>query len=246
MRAGWHSGSKRLILFDIDGTLVMTGGAGGRAVARACAALFPLDGDGSHVERVPLAGRTDWWIFAEYARCHGVEIDAAGLERLREVYLQHLVREIQEASAGQRVLPGVRPLLDRLSAHDQVRLGLLTGNVADGARIKLEHFGLWRYFVAGGFGDSAWDRTAVFDAALAAVYASCGLRFDPDDVVVVGDTPLDVAVAVETGARSVAVATGTYSAESLWDAGADEVLEDLGDLSAVLRALRVEDPPPTR
>lgn len=196
--------------------------------------------DRGHVEGVSLAGRTDRWIFAESARRHGVEIDDLGVARLREAYLQHLVREIQEVGSGQRVLPGVRALLDRLSAHDDVCLGLLTGNVADGARIKLEHFDLWRYFVAGGFGDVAWDRTAVFDAALGAVSATCGVTFDPANVVVVGDTPLDVAVAVETGARSVAVATGTYSAESLWDAGADEVLEDLGDLSAAMRALGVD------
>lgn len=237
---------KRLLLFDIDGTLIITGGAGGRAVARACAALFPLEADGSAYEGVPLAGRTDRWIFAEYARRHGVEIDAADLARMREAYLQHLAREIHEPSSGKRVLPGVRALLERLSGHDEVCLGLLTGNVADGARIKLEHFDLWRYFVAGGFGDSALDRTAVFNAALAAVSATCGARFDPEDVVVVGDTPLDVAVAVETGARSVAVTTGTYSAESLWAAGADEVLENLGDLSAALRALRIADPPQTR
>jgi phosphoglycolate phosphatase-like HAD superfamily hydrolase len=133
-----------------------------------------------------------------------------------------------------------------LGGHDEVCLGLLTGNVEDGARIKLEHFDLWRYFVAGGFGDAALDRKAVFDAALAAVSDTCGVAFHPEEVVVVGDTPLDVAVAVETGARAVAVATGTYSVEALWDAGADEVLEDLSDLDSVLRALCVADPPPTR
>lgn len=234
------------MLFDVDGTLIMTGGAGGRAVARACASMFPPELDGDRFEGVPLAGRTDRWIFAEYARRHGVEIDGAGLARLREAYLQHLIREIQEEGSGRRVLPGVRTLLERLSGRDEVCLGLLTGNVADGARIKLEHFDLWRYFVAGGFGDSALDRTTVFHAALAAVAATSGVSFDPEDVVVVGDTPLDVAVAVETGAWSVAVATGTYSAEALWDAGADEVLEDLGDLSAALRALRIADPLPSR
>ncbi|MBM3772742.1 MAG: HAD family hydrolase [Acidimicrobiia bacterium] len=233
------------MLFDIDGTLIMTGGAGSRAVAGACNALFPVEGNGSRFDDVPLAGRTDRWIFAEYARRRGVDIDDVGLARLRAVYLEHLIREIREPSPSKRVLPGVRALLNRLSGHDEVCLGLLTGNVADGAQIKLEHFDLWRYFVAGGFGDAALDRTAMFTAALKAVFAICGVEFAPEDVVVVGDTPLDVAVAVETGARSVAVATGTHSAESLWDAGADEVLADLGDLNAALRALQVPDTSPT-
>lgn len=236
----------RLVLFDIDGTLITTGGAGGRAVARACADVFAVDaGVGHRLDGVPLAGRTDRWIFAEFARRHNVEIDPAGLARLREAYLAHLACEIREPSPDKRVLAGVRALLDRLSDHDDVYLGLLTGNMAEGARIKLEHFDLWRYFVAGGFGDTALDRTAVFEAAMAAVRSASGVAFASEDVVVVGDTPLDVAVAVETGARSVAVATGTYATESLWDAGADDVLDDLADLSLALRALRLRDSAPS-
>lgn len=217
----------------------MTGGAGGRAVARAFADVFPLSSGEIRLEAVPFAGRSDRWIFAEFARHIGVSVEPSDLARLRVSYLEHLAREIQAPHAGKRVLPGVRTLLERLRDHDDVCLALLTGNVADGARIKLEHFDLWRYFRAGGFGDVSLDRTAVFEAALAAASDTHGVTFAPEDAVVVGDTPLDVAVAVETGARSVAVATGTYSAESLWEAGADEVLPDFDDLAAALRALQL-------
>lgn len=217
----------------------MTGGAGGRAVACAFADVFPLSRCDVRLETVPLAGRTDRWILAEFARQLGVVVEPSDLARLRVSYLEHLAREIGEPNTRKCVLPGVRPLLERLSDRDDVCLALLTGNVADGARIKLEHFDLWRYFRAGGFGDVSLDRTAVFEAAVQAASNAHGVTFPPEDIVVVGDTPLDVAVAVETGARSVAVATGTYSAESLWNAGADEVLPDFGDLMAALRALRV-------
>lgn len=219
-------------------------------MARAFADLFP--GEGVEVVEgaqgvagreprldLPLAGRTDRWIFEELARRAGVSLEHDTLARLRARYLDHLVREIGEPVYAKRILPGVPALLDQLSRHDEVCLGLLTGNAAGGARIKLEHFGLWRYFVAGGFGDAALDRTAVFEAALEAVADASGVRFAAHDVVVVGDTPLDVEVAIVAGARSVAVATGPYAVESLWSAGADEVLADLDDLEAALRALRV-------
>lgn len=224
-----------LVLFDIDGTLVLTGGAGGRAVTRTLADLFTPDA----CQPPPLAGRTDRWIFTEALRSVGVEADAVTLDRVREVYLTHLMREIVVTTSGQRVLPGVHTLLDTLAATPDVSLGLLTGNVAAGARIKLERFGLWRYFAGGGFGDTSLERTALYHDAVAEMQRTTGTTFTPADTVLIGDTPLDIAVALDTGARSVGVATGGYSTEDLRRAGADDVFEDLSDLTHVLKALGV-------
>lgn len=184
-----------------------------------------------------MAGRTDRWIFAELAARHGCSTDPATLARLRDVYLRHLQREIAVDVPGKGVLPGVAPLLEILDARADVQLGLLTGNIAEGARVKLEHFGLWRYFGAGGFGDVALNRSALLQDALASVARVHGVHYRAEETVIVGDTPLDVEVAVHSGARSLAVATGTYTAEALHAAGADAVLTDLSDPTRVLDAL---------
>lgn len=185
-----------------------------------------------------MAGRTDRWIFTEVAARHGIAADAAMLTRVRDAYLSHLVREIDVDSPDKRVLPGVRPLLETLSTAD-VCLGLLTGNVAAGARIKLEHFGLWRYFVGGGFGDHAVDRVALYAEAIASIAAATGVTFSPDQTVIVGDTPHDVQVALASGARCLAVATGSVAPDALAAAGADIVLQDLSDLTRALAALGI-------
>ncbi|MGE3511174.1 MAG: HAD family hydrolase [Vicinamibacterales bacterium] len=222
-----------LILFDVDGTLILTGGAGGRAVRRAFAELFQV----GSFEAVPMAGRTDRWIFTELAARHGCSTAPATLARLHDVYLRHLQREIAVDVPGKGVLPGVATVLDVLDARADVQLGLLTGNIAEGARVKLEHFGLWRYFRAGGFGDVALDRPALLTDALTSVARVHGVHYRAEDTVVVGDTPLDVEVAVRSGARSLAVATGMYTAEALHAAGADAVLTDLSNPARVLDAL---------
>jgi phosphoglycolate phosphatase-like HAD superfamily hydrolase len=138
-------------------------------------------------------------------------------------------------------MPGVRPLLDHLSARDDVQLALLTGNFEAGARVKLEYFDLWRYFPCGAYGDGAYERNGLLAKAMDRVRACGGPDVPASDVVIVGDTPLDVAVALAGGARSLAVATGGHDVRSLGEAGADVVLEDLGDLAAVLDAIGLED-----
>jgi phosphoglycolate phosphatase-like HAD superfamily hydrolase len=200
---------------------------------RAFADLFKIDG----VESLSMAGRTDHAILTDLAAQYGVAADAATLARIRDVYLEHLANEIHEPGPRKGVLPGIRSLLDELSARAGVHLALLTGNLEAGARIKLEYFDLWRYFSGGGFGDRAPDRAALFTEAMASLRTQSGATFDPADIVIVGDTPLDVAVAMQTGSRSLAVATGGYDAQALARAGADIVLPDLGDLASVLRAL---------
>jgi phosphoglycolate phosphatase-like HAD superfamily hydrolase len=134
-------------------------------------------------------------------------------------------------------MPGVRELLDALAGRDDAYLGLLTGNTEGGARVKLEYFDLWRYFRCGAFGDEATERNVLFDAALERVEARGGPRVARHDVVIVGDTPHDVAVARAGGGRVVGVATGSYDAGSLRVSGADVVLDDLSDLGVSLAAI---------
>lgn len=229
----------RLILFDIDGTLVLTGGAGARAMTLAFEQVFGDHGGAdvrSRLAGVPMAGRTDTWIVGEMARLYGAVSDAASLRRFHDIYVSLLAREIHEPGPRKGVLPGVQPLLEALATRD-APMALLTGNFAEGARLKLEYFNLWRYFPAGAFAEDAPNRNALFARALSRVAANGGPTVDPAEVVIVGDTPLDVGVAVAAGARSVAVATGSYDAAALLASGADVVLEDFSDLPAALDAL---------
>jgi phosphoglycolate phosphatase-like HAD superfamily hydrolase len=230
----------KLILFDIDGTLVLTGGAGGRAMARAFGDVFGLQ---HGMASISMAGRTDAWIVAQMAAEHGVACTADVLERFHDAYIGHLVEEIHKPGPQKGVLPGVRGVLEALDAHSGAHLALLTGNFERGAQIKLEYFDLWRYFAAGAFGDRAHDRNTLLDAALARVAAQGGPAVQPAETVVVGDTPLDVAVAIAAGARSLAVATGSYGVDALRASGADVVLEDLTDVEAVVGALGLASGP---
>jgi len=225
---------KTLVLFDIDGTLVLTGGAGGRAMTLAFEDLFSIP-DG--FRGIPMPGRTDTRILSDAAAIHGIPADSPALDRFPEVYLRHLAREIHTPSPYTLIMPGVTDLLDALAADDDVYLALLTGNYEAAAQLKLEHFKLWRYFRSGAFGDGAADRNGLVPKVLARVAGRGGPMFDPEEAVVIGDTPLDVACAAVCGARSIAVATGNYSVDDLRAAGADVVFKDLGDTAAVLQAL---------
>lgn len=184
---------------------------------------------------VPFNGRTDTWILSRAAAVHGIADDA--LTRFKPLYLEYLAAELHAPGPRKGVMPGVSPLLDALARRDDVFLALLTGNYEDGARLKLEHFDLWRYFPCGAFGDTAHDRNGLLPEALARVAVSGGPRVTPADAVIIGDTPLDVAVALVGGARSIAVATGSHTTDELHASGADVVFQDLSNLEAVLDAL---------
>ena len=218
---------RKLVLFDIDGTLVLTGGAGLRAMNKACAELV---GHADALAGIPVAGRTDRVILSDVVQRIGRELDEPLLEHLRDRYLAHLAEEIQHPGPGARgVMPGIRPLLDRLHERDDVFLGLLTGNFEAGARIKLEHFDLWRYFRCGAYADDAADRNALVPFALERA-RGCGLpEVGPRDILVVGDTPHDIACAQAVGAFAVGVATGGFTTAQLDESGADVVFEDLSD-----------------
>jgi phosphoglycolate phosphatase len=221
-----------ILLFDIDGTLVLTGGAGQRAMARAFEDLFDIT-DGFH--DIPMAGRTDTWILAAAAERHG--ISAADRARFRDAYLAHLERELEPSHPRKAIMPGVRPLLDALAQRDDAYLALLTGNYEQAARLKLEHFDLWRYFQCGAFADDAEDRNHLVPKVLERVRARGGPSVEAGDVMVVGDTPHDVACAMASGARPIGVATGPFSAQQLYDSGAAVVFDDLSDTEAFLALL---------
>ncbi|MEO6237866.1 MAG: HAD family hydrolase [Vicinamibacterales bacterium] len=224
-----------LILFDIDGTLVLTGRAGWRAMNRACADLVGHD---KAMDGVEFAGRTDWSILADVMRNNAVPFDRALLDRLSRRYSAHLAEEIQLPGTGLKdVMPGVRPLLDALQRRDDVALGLLTGNFIEGARIKLEYFDLWKHFPCGAFGGDSANRNDLVPVAIRRA-RECGIAdVDAARVIVIGDTPNDVECARVVGALPVAVATGSYSVDDLRRSGADIVFQDLSDTQAFLALL---------
>ena len=221
-----------VLLFDIDGTLVLTGGAGGRAMTRAFEELYGVE---NAFEGVPFNGRTDAWILSRAAATHGIDDEA--IARFKPLYLDYLAEELHRPGPRKGVMPGVGPLLDELSRRDDVYLALLTGNFERGVHLKLEYFDLWRYFTCGAFGDTTHDRNGLLAQALARIEVCGGPQVAPADVVIIGDTPLDVGVAIAGGARSMAVATGSHTPDELRASGADVVFQDLSDLEAVLAAV---------
>lgn len=220
----------KLVLFDIDGTLVLTGGAGKRALTRACDDLV---GHPDALDGIPVAGRTDWIILQDTVSRIGLELDPELFAALRDRYLAYLQEEIAQPGEGVKgVMPGVRALLDRLHARADVFVGLLTGNFEAGARIKLDYFDLWKYFRCGAFGDDHADRNALVPFAISRARV-CGVEVARTrDVLVVGDTPHDVACALTAHATPVGVATGGYTVEELRASGADIVFRDLSDAAA--------------
>lgn len=240
MRAGARR--PRLLLFDVDGTLLLSGGAGKRALNRAFADLFAVT---DAFEGIPVAGRTDTLIFRDALARSSVETDQGARIAFYTRYYACLAEEIQQPGLRKGLMPGVSRLLERLAGETHLTSGLLTGNVARAARIKLEHFGLWRHFRCGAYGDDAAERDDLVPIAVARARRA-GVRVDAGrDAVVIGDTPLDVRCAVAGGARSIAVATGGYDEATLRASGADAVLPDLADADRFLTAVAgdAEDAP---
>ena len=226
---------RKLVLFDIDATLVLTGGAGVRAMNRALQEAF---GHAEGLNGIAVAGRTDWAILSDAVRKVGRSLDGALLADLEHRYITNLAEEIQHPGTGPKeVLPGIPAILDALERREDVLLGLVTGNFEAGAKVKLGYFDLWRYFTCGAFGGDAADRNALVPFALERARA-CGLpNIADEDILVVGDTPHDVTCAHAAGAIAVGVATGSSPVEELAAAGAEHVFENLADTDAFLRLL---------
>jgi phosphoglycolate phosphatase len=216
-------------LFDIDGTLLSSGGAGKAALEEGLAEEFGVRGT---MEKLVLSGRTDNAIVSDLLRLSGLADSEENRARLFAGYLRHLPGCL--ARCAGRVLPGVQALLGLLGTRGDVAVGLLTGNIRAGARLKLGHYGLYEYFAFGGFGDRHHHRDDVAREALAEVHRHLGTRVDPGRVWVIGDTPLDVACARAIGARAVAVVTGWHDRTELAACGPDLLLDDLSDPGPLL------------
>ena len=223
-----------IVLFDIDGTLIRTGGAGSRAMNRAFEDLFGIP---QALDGIPMAGRTDKGILGDGASRAGIDLSGDNLDRFRDRYFARLREALSEPGPRKGVLPGVQVLLEAIAARPDVFPALLTGNCEEGARIKLEHFDLWRFFRCGAYGDAVTDRNDLFGVAIERALACGAPPVGPQEVIVVGDTVLDVACAKAAGARSVGVATGPSGVDTLRAAGADVAVEDLSDTAAFLRLL---------
>lgn len=222
----------RICLFDIDGTLISSGGAGKTALEMALASEFGIN---QLIERLQLSGRTDRAITRDIFHMHGLEDTPTNWERMVQGYLRHLPVSLNR-SAG-RVLPGVAELLGRLRERGDVALGLLTGNTRYGARVKLGHFGLDGYFAFGGYGDEHLDRDDVAREALNEAQRRHGERVTLEQVWVIGDTPLDIRCARSIGVRVAAVATGWHDTKELAQHAPDLLLMDLSDPEPFLAQL---------
>jgi phosphoglycolate phosphatase len=210
----------RIVLFDVDGTLIDTGGAGGRSWSHAFVESFGVVGD---IRRFSEVGMTDPVVARRTFRgTLGREPTSDEVIRLMMHYVLRLPVEVA-TSPGYRVMPGVEALLGRLVDADTL-LGLVTGNIEGAAHIKLSRAGLGRFFLFGGYGSDSSVRSDLTTAAIARAEALHGHDVDPADVMVVGDTPRDVEAAHGAGAVAVGVATGEFTVDELAEAGADHVL----------------------
>ncbi|MDB4444692.1 HAD hydrolase-like protein [bacterium] len=210
------------VLFDIDGTLIDPGAAGRRSITRAFEELFSIKDTFGDIR---MAGKTDIQIAKEGLAAHGLPSGDDVISSIKSEYIRILKTEIK--NKRKRLLPGVMALLDVLNKKNGYRLGLLTGNIEPGARIKLGAFNLNSFFPVGAFGDDDEDRNHLLPIALKKFKLLTGIDLHYSDCVVVGDTPSDVRCSKPFGAISVAVSTGSYSYEALLETGADYVLKDL-------------------
>lgn len=213
----------KAVLFDIDGTLLHTGGAGAVAWQRAFLELYDVEANiGEHTH----AGMTDPEI-AEIVFREVVGREGSAAERAEAIagYLAHLEQAVEE-SDGYRVMPGIEELLPRL-AGEGILLGIVTGNIEAAAHIKLARGDLNRYFAFGGYGSDARDRTELTKKALERGEEVSGHPLDRTETIAVGDTPRDVKAGHGAGIKVVGVATGSYSVDQLEDAGADWAISDV-------------------
>ena len=225
----------RLVLFDIDGTLLYTGGAGRRAMRRALLAVFGATGP---IKGFPFAGKTDPQIIAELMTLAGYAPHL--IRRKMPDFWGHYVECLEDEmnrSDNLVVYPGVVELVRALRDSDGTLLGLQTGNIQRGARLKLEPTGLNPFFPVGAFGDDSDNRNELPRIAVQRVRKQYGRTFHGKEVVIVGDTPADIACARHFGARAVAVATGFHERQGLVDSRPDALFDDFQDTQKVLQVI---------
>ena len=219
----------RLLLFDVDNTLLWSGGAGGKAMGLAFRDLLGIE-DG--FKRVEFSGRTDRYILATALRQHGIDGDIDEHQvRFLERYYTHLPETLREREG--KLMPGFPALLDDLSGRPDIRLGLATGNFSRAAQMKLAHYGIDGYFSGGGYGEESEERAVIVRRAIERL----GEGLPGAEAVVIGDTPHDISSAKANGAFAVGVATGGHSVEQLKKSGADFVFQDFSDWRSAVATL---------
>jgi HAD superfamily hydrolase (TIGR01549 family) len=221
-----------LVLFDIDGTLVHCGPTPRRVFKKALIETF---GTAGPIDNWIFDGKTDPMIVRELMTEAGAPCDQGSIDRALTLYSSELRQELSGEPA-KRVYPGVRELLAALAERPAL-LGLLTGNVREGARAKLESLGLWDSFAVGAFADNSPLRKELADIAVQRAFEHCGQRFEGKRIVVVGDTEHDIACGKHLGVRTIGVGTGRSTREQLLTHGADHAFADLSDTAAVLEAV---------
>jgi phosphoglycolate phosphatase len=227
---------KRLILFDIDGTLLSTNGAARRAFHRA---LLEVYGTAGPIDAHQFDGKTDPQIARELLSAAGLphaRIDAS-LQDLFQAYLHGMADEVAQPNYTPVVYPGVREILEALRSRNDVLVGLLTGNIAEGASLKLRSADLHAYFEFGAFGSDSEMRNELPAIAIQRARERSGVEFYGKDVVVIGDTPSDIRCGQSLGVFALGVCTGRHTRDDLLAEGADEVLADLADTARVLDIL---------
>jgi len=224
--------AKRLLLFDIDGTLVNTGGAGVESLKATVRRRFGVE---DNLDDIEIAGKTDRAIIRDILRKFHVAPTDENIISFAREYIDGLALSLSRSRG--RVLPGIRRLLERLKPQRHIVLALLTGNLQEGAQLKLQHYGLWDFFEFGAFADDHHDRNELGAFARERAQAKHAHDFDVADIDVIGDTNHDIACGKSFGARTIAVATGSWSREQLQSCAPDFLFDDLSNTEEVIKRL---------
>jgi len=215
--------ARKLLLWDIDGTILHTGKAGETALGRAMKKLHGVD---RGLQGLEIAGRTDKWIVEQLLKLEGKSSGAHEVAQFLEVYVELLAEELPLRNGG--LHPGVLGILEEAHRRPELVQALLTGNIEKGARLKLTRYGVNHFFDFGAFADDSAVRNELGPHAKKRAKERHGEEFSPERIFVIGDTPHDVACARAIGAKAIAVATGAFTPEQLRACGADAVFTDLG------------------
>ena len=231
MKSGAGS-ARKLLLWDIDGTILHTGKAGEAALGHA---MEELHGISRGLQGLKIAGRTDKWIVEQLLARAGLAHGETEIARFLDVYVERLAEELPRRRGG--LHPGVLGILEEGHRREDIVQGLLTGNIEKGARLKLSRYGVNHFFEFGAFADDSPVRNELGPHARRRARDRHGEEFSADRIFIIGDTPHDVACARAIGAKAIAVATGSFSIEQLEACGADAVFTDLGHPERFFRLL---------